>query len=135
MWFGGGHYLHATTHVANVCHGLMLAAEKGRGGEIYFVTDGAPQDFREFMSAQLRATGAYRESRSVPYPLAWALASGGEWLWRTLGLKSMPPLPRSVMYLMGQELTVSDAKARRDLGYAPIMSVERGLAELAPATR
>jgi nucleoside-diphosphate-sugar epimerase len=131
MWFGGGHYLHATTHIANVVHGLLLAAEKGRGGEVYFVTDGAPQDFRDFVTAQLRAIGIDRESRSVPYGVAAALASGGEWVWRTFGWKSMPPLPRSVLYLMGQKLTVSDAKARRELGYAPVMTVERGLAELA----
>ena len=135
MWFGGGHYLHATTHVANVCHGLLLAAEKNCGGEIYFITDGVPQDFRDFITAQLRAIGVDRESRSVPYGVASALASGGEWLWRMLGLKSMPPLPRSVLYLMGQKLTVNDAKARRELGYAPVMSVERGLAELAPTPR
>ncbi len=135
MWFGGGHYLHATTHIANVVHGLLLAAEKGRGGEIYFITDGAPPDFRDFMTAQLRAIGVDRESRSIPYGLALALASGGEWIWNTFDLKSMPPLPRSVLYLMGQKLTVSDAKARRELGYAPVMTVERGLAELAGGPR
>jgi len=135
MWFGGGHYPHATTHIANVVHGLLLAAEKGRGGEIYFVTDGEPQDFRDFITAQLRAIGVMQESRSIPYGLAAALASGGEWLWKTLGLKSMPPLPRSVLFLMGQKLTVSDTKARRDLGYAPIMSVERGLLEIAAEKR
>ena len=121
------------SHIANVVHGLLLAAEKGRGGEIYFVTDGAPQDFREFITAQLRAIGVTKESRSVPYGVASAFASGGEWLWKTFGLKSMPPLPRSVLFLMGQKLTVNDAKARRELGYAPVMTVERGLVEIAGA--
>jgi nucleoside-diphosphate-sugar epimerase len=133
MWFNGGHYPHATTHIDNVVHGLILAAEKGRGGQVYFVTDGAPQDFRDFMTAQLKAIGIEKESKSIPYGVASLLASITELIWTTFGLKSMPPLPRSVLYLMGQKLTVSDAKARRELGYAPVITVERGLAEMAAA--
>ena len=33
---------HSTTHVDNTVEGLLLAAEKGDAGEIYFVTDGEP---------------------------------------------------------------------------------------------
>ncbi len=131
VWFGGGHYPHATTNVANVVHGLLLAAEKGRGGEIYFVTDGAPQDFREFMTALLRTRGIEARGRNLPFGVARAVAYGGEWIWKTFGLKSMPPLPVTALYIMGQGLTVNTAKAQRELGYAPIMTVERGLAELA----
>lgn len=133
VWFGGGHYPHATTHIANVVHGLLLAADKGLGGEIYFVCDGPPQDFREFMSAMLRARGVEPAGRGLPYGLARVVAYGGEWIWKTFGLKSIPPLPVTVLYIMGQKLTVNDGKARRELGYAPVMTVERGLAELAAA--
>lgn len=131
MWFGGGHYLHATTHVANVIEGALLAADRGQANEVYFITDGAPQDFRDFITAQLHAIGVDRECRSVPYALAAILATTTEAAWRVLGLKSMPPLPRSVLYLMGQKLTVRDDKARRDLGYEGRMTPEQGLRELA----
>lgn len=133
MWFDGGHYPHATTHIANVVHGLLLAAEKGRGGQIYFVCDGAPQDFREFMTTMLRAHGVEPTGRNLSYGLARVVAYGGEWIWKTLALKSVPPLPVTVLYIMGQKLTVNDSKAHRELGYAPVMSVEQGLAELAAA--
>ncbi len=34
----------------NVCHALLLAAEKGRPGQVYFVTDGAVLDTRDFFT-------------------------------------------------------------------------------------
>jgi nucleoside-diphosphate-sugar epimerase len=52
-WIAGGHYLTSTTHIANVCEGVALALNKGRGGEVYFVTDGAPVSFRSFITSLL----------------------------------------------------------------------------------
>jgi nucleoside-diphosphate-sugar epimerase len=34
--------------------------------------------------------------------------------------------------LIGSQVTVNDSKARRELGYKPVMTRERGLAELTP---
>src|SRR5256885_3971806 len=38
-WIGGGGHLTATTHIDNTVEGLILAAERGKPGEAYFVTD------------------------------------------------------------------------------------------------
>jgi len=130
VWFSGGHYPHATTHVDNVCEGLILAAEKGRGGEVYFVTDGAPVDFRDFVTAQLACLGIDPGTRTIPLWLGALFADIGEGLWTALGIKSQPPLPRTAIHVMAQKLTINDAKARRELGYQGRMSVEAGLAEL-----
>ena len=65
-WIGGGGHLTATTHVDNVVEGLVLAAERGRAGEAYFVTDGEPVVFREFISELLRTQGVEPPTRSVP---------------------------------------------------------------------
>ncbi len=56
-WIGGGRQLTDVTHVDNVVEGLVLGAQKGRGGEAYFVTDGEPVVFREFVSALLGNSG------------------------------------------------------------------------------
>ncbi|MBI1321492.1 MAG: NAD-dependent epimerase/dehydratase family protein [Candidatus Hydrogenedens sp.] len=129
-WFGGGNYLHTTTHVANVVEGLLLAAEKGRGGEIYFVTDGPPVIFKGFITAQLAAIGVKPGNRSMPLWLAALIANTTEPLWTLLGLTSQPPLPRTAIHVLAQELICDDSKARRELGYQGKMSVEAGLAEL-----
>ena len=65
-WVAGGTHLTSTTHVENVVEGLLLAGEKGRPGEAYFVTDGAPVVFREFISEMLEARGVTPPTRSVP---------------------------------------------------------------------
>jgi nucleoside-diphosphate-sugar epimerase len=56
-WVGGGHNVTDTAHVDNVVEGLVLAGEKGRPGEAYFVTDGEPVVFREFVTELLRTQG------------------------------------------------------------------------------
>lgn len=53
-WVGGGGHLTSTAHVDNVVEGLVLAAEKGRGGEAYFITDGDPLPFRAPYHASCR---------------------------------------------------------------------------------
>src|SRR5881392_3448905 len=56
-WIGGGRHLTDTTHVDNVVHGLLLGAERGGDREIYFVTDGEPVVFRDFVSEMIRTQG------------------------------------------------------------------------------
>jgi nucleoside-diphosphate-sugar epimerase len=130
VWVGGGGQLTATTQVDNVVEGLMLAAEKGTPGEAYFVTDGEPVVFREFVSDLLRTQDVDPPSRAMPGWLGNALATVGEPAWRFLPLPGRPPLPRFTYWILTQECTIDDSKARRELGYAPIVSRQEGLAEL-----
>lgn len=130
-WIAGGRYLTSTCHVDNVCEGLLLAAERGRGGEVYFLTDGPPTEWRGFITALLRTQGLDPGNRSLPRQLAGAVAWGGELAWRGLRLKGAPPLTRTTVRLIGEEITVNDAKARRELGYTGAVSREAGLAAMA----
>lgn len=132
-WFGGGRYLTSTTHVRNTCEGLLLGAQKGRPGEIYFVTDGEPVEFRSFITAMLETQGVPAPGGSIPLGLVKALAGVMELAWRALPLKGQPPLTREVLALVGTEVTVSDAKARRELGYVGHISREAGLLEMKAA--
>src|SRR5437588_625919 len=52
-WIGGGRHRTSVTHVDNVVEGLMLGAQRGRSGGVYFVTDGDPVEFRAFVSELL----------------------------------------------------------------------------------
>lgn len=130
MWFDGGRYLTSTCHVRNVCEGAILAAERGRGGEIYFLTDGPPVVFRDFMTALLKTQGVDIPDRSVPSWLIRGLARVVEAVWEPLGMEDDPPITYTAAKLIGEEVTVSDAKARRELGYTSHVSREEGLREL-----
>jgi nucleoside-diphosphate-sugar epimerase len=129
-WIGGGRHETATTHVDNAVEGLMLAAERGGAGEVYFVTDGEPVVFRDFVSELLSTQGVEAPTRNIPVPLAHALAVGGETAWHTLPLPGRPPLTRFAYWVSAQECTIRIDKARKQLGYEPVRSLQEGLAEL-----
>jgi nucleoside-diphosphate-sugar epimerase len=129
-WIGGGRHRTSTTHVDNTVEGLIRGAEKGRAGEAYFVLDDDPVVFREFVTALLGTQGVEAPTRSIPEPVAHALAVAGEAAWGTLPLPGRPPLTRFAYWVSSQECTLRDDKARRELGYAPVRTREDGLAEL-----
>ncbi len=130
MWINQGNYPFVTTHVANVCQGAILAAERSRGGQAYFLADADVVQFRAWVT-QLLATQTIRVGAiSIPLGMAWTSAALMEWAWRMMRLKGEPPMSRTTVRLIGQGFTVSDRKARQELGYTPIISREQGLAEL-----
>jgi nucleoside-diphosphate-sugar epimerase len=129
-WIGGGEHRTSITHVENVVEGLVLAAERGRPGEAYFVTDGEDVVFKEFIGELLATQGVDPPTRSVPPAVASALASGGERAWRLLRLPGQPPLTRFAFWVSSQECTIRIDKAREQLGYMPRKTRAEGLAEL-----
>ncbi len=129
-WIGGGAHLTSTTHVDNVVEGLVLGAERGSHGEIYFVTDGDPVVFREFISKLIASQEVAPPDRSVPEWVARAGAAAAETAWRILPLKGEPPLTRLAVWLSAQECTIDIAKAKRELGYQPVRTRAEGFAEL-----
>lgn len=130
-WIDGGKYLTSATHVANACHGIDLALRKGRSGEAYFITDGEPVAFRSFVSRILETQGIPAPAREVPSWMVRSIARVGEGLGRLSGGRIKPPVTRQDLATMAAEVTLDISKAQRDLGYAPQISVEQGLAELA----
>lgn len=132
-WIGGGRQLTSTTHVDNTVEGLVLAAERGRPGNAYFVTDGSPVVFREFVTALLGTQGLQAPEGEIPLPAARALAAAGETAWRALPLPGAPPLARFALWVSALECTLDDAKAREQLGYEPVVSRDHGLTELQAA--
>jgi nucleoside-diphosphate-sugar epimerase len=132
-WVGGGRNRTSATHVDNVVQGLVLGAERGRPGNAYFVTDGEPVQFREFVTELLATQDVTAPSRAVPIPVAHALAVGGEAAWRVLPLPGQPPLTRFAYWVTSQDCTIRIDKARADLGYEPVLSRAEGMAELRAA--
>jgi nucleoside-diphosphate-sugar epimerase len=138
-WIGGGRHSTSTTHVDNVIHGLMLGAERGRPGGVYFVTDGEPVVFREFVTELLGTQGVPPPSRNTPPPVARVAAAASERIWRLLRRPGNPPVTRLAYWLSAQECTIDISRARRELGYEPVRSRVEGMEELrrehAAATR
>jgi nucleoside-diphosphate-sugar epimerase len=129
-WIGGGRHLTATTHVRNAVEGLWLAATRGQAGGVWFVTDGQPVVFRDFLTAMLATRDVEIPDKSVPPRVAATAAAALEGVWRRLRRPGNPPVTRFAVWASGQECTIDISRAERELGYRPVISRDEGLAEL-----
>lgn len=129
-WIGSGRHATSTTHVDNAVHGLVLAATAPDPGPTYFVTDGPPVEFREFVTDLLATAGVTAPKKHLSPRVATPVAAAGEWLWRAFSLPGAPPLTRTALWLSSLECTVDIGRAERELGYRPVVSRSEGLARL-----
>jgi len=132
-WIDGGSYLTSTTHVANLCEGVDRALALGRGGQTYFITDGEPVVFRDFITALLAAHGVDAPDKTVPLAVLRLIAMVGDGLARITGGALRGPVSRQVLATSAVEVTLRIDKARRELSYDPVLSREEGLAEIRSA--
>jgi nucleoside-diphosphate-sugar epimerase len=116
--------------VDNTVEGLVLGGTRGRPGNVYFVTDGEPVVFRDFLTAMLGTQGVEIPDRSVPPRVAELAARAAEGVWRRLRRPGNPPLTRFAVWVSSQECTIDISRAERELGYRPVRSRDEGLAEL-----
>ena len=113
----------------------MRAAAHGQRGQVYFVTDGDPVEFRDFVTRLVATAGVTPPARSIPAVVAAPLASAAETLWTATRATNAPPLTRLRYWLSAQECTIDISRARTDLGYAPVVTRDDGLAALATSAR
>lgn len=132
-WIGGGTARTSTTHVANLVHALELALTRGAGGRAYFVADEGVRTIREFLTAYARTAGTELGSRTVGAGLARVLARVLEGAWRLFGVRRQPPLTRFAAEMMSASVTVDTGRARQELGYMPVITVDDGLAAMRTA--
>ncbi len=131
MWVNQGRCRTSTTHIANLVHAIDLALTKGQAGEAYFILDDGVRSMHDMISGMAAARGLTLPERSIPGWLADAIGALCEGLWSTFPLKGEPPITRFSAMILSREAILNDAKARRDMGYRPVISVEDGMRALA----
>ncbi len=134
QWVDGGGQAMSTCHVDNLCDALLLAADHGRGGESYFVSDGENGTLKSVISALLATRDVVAKDRAVPFRLAWLMAGLMGAAWRLLGRSGEPPITRQMLRLIGKPFTINIAKARAELGYAPRVRFAEGIAAMGRGT-
>ncbi len=120
-------------YVKNATHACTLAGRSEKaGGRAYFVTDGEPVSLWPFIDHLSDLLGLPRPAKDVSPAVAMSLARAVESIWRLpwLKKKGAPPLTRYRVGIFTKSSTYNIDAARRDLAYAPVVSVEEGLENL-----
>lgn len=125
---GDGRQLMDMTCVENVALAIRLALEVPEAkGEVYNITNGEPRAFRDLLEESLTGLGYPIKYRKIPASLLSGIASGLEFLYKSLNLKGEPPLTRYTYYLLRYSQTLDISKAMRELGYRPKISISEGI--------
>ncbi|MFN3461927.1 MAG: NAD-dependent epimerase/dehydratase family protein [Oceanibaculum sp.] len=127
QWVAGGEQALSICHVDNLCHALILAADRGSGGEAFFVSDGEDTTLKSFLTRLLGSRGVTPKDRAVPFGVAWTMAGVMGAVWRVFRRKGEPPITRQMLRLIGKDFTIDIRRARNDLGYAPVISPADGM--------
>jgi sterol-4alpha-carboxylate 3-dehydrogenase (decarboxylating) len=131
---GLGRKLSDFTYASNVADALLLADEKlvpgsMAAGNAYFITNGEPMGFWDFVSQILARLRLPSIRGRVPFPIAYAVAAAYEAVDTLRGgtLNSEDGLSRFAIRYMCTHHYFSIARARRDLGYVPAVSIADGI--------
>lgn len=131
-WIDHGRHIVDFVHVENLAAAAVRALTRGRHRGVYYVTDGTPMPIRDFLTPLLATRGVdLSRSRSVPLAIAAPVAATMDRTARLLRRRSAPPLTNWLVSFTGRDRSYDITAARRELGYAPDMTLERGLAEMA----
>ncbi len=132
-WIDRGRQRTSTCHVFNLVHAITLALTAGTGGRAYFIADAEVSTARDFLSRLAATRGVDLGRRSIPGAIARPIARVVEAVWaRTRGGK--PPMSAFAVTMLSRTVTVDTRRAREELGYRPVISVEEGLSGLQAET-
>lgn len=130
------------TYISNLVDAVFLAEEKlGNdpliNGQAYFITNGEPKPFFEFVEEFLMQLGYPPINRKVPYWLAYTGAALIE-MYNALRFREPQPetgITRFAVKYQATDHYFSIEKARRELGWEPIISLNEAIRLTADAFR
>ncbi len=146
LWqFGKGENKVDAVYIDNAAHAHILAAQKLRtsynislpndsstdiSGKVYFITQGEPFKLWPFVNQILVMAGKKQIKRKIPLPVVRTIGSTIESIYKLLSIDKDPPITRYTVDGMGVDHWFDISRAKKDLGYEPIVSVQEGLERL-----
>lgn len=131
---GRGTWLSDYTYVDNLIDALLLAGDRlavgaNVAGKAYFITNGEPMPFWDFVKSVLAKLGLPPIRYAVPHQLVYGIAALKEGFESLRGGEVLPEdgLTRFAIRYMCTHHYFSIARARADLGYEPKVSVAEGI--------
>lgn len=136
---GNGRAVADNTHVINLVHAALLTAEKlaaepaNVGGQAYFINDEEPMNLMTWFRPFVEGLGHRMPRLSLPGAPLFYIGWLGEWLHALGGPR--PALSRLEVHNVVNSFSFRTDKARRDLGYRPLIGRDEGLRECLPYWR
>jgi dihydroflavonol-4-reductase len=112
-------------HVEDAVQGLVLAMEKGRAGETYLITNDQSEPFDDIVKIIKEALGISGMSIQLPEWVALNSASMLEFIFGIF--RKTPPVTRKNIESTIADRIFSIEKAKRELGFEPLMDFKEGL--------
>ena len=114
-------------HAEDAVSGLLLAADCGRVGEIYLLTNKNSVPFDNIRKIIQKALGSRRPTIHIPESVALGLATMIEKTFTLVG--KTPPVARKNIESTLADRVFSIAKAQKELGFEPRIDPAKGLEE------
>jgi nucleoside-diphosphate-sugar epimerase len=132
---GNGKNLIDTVYIDNAAEAHILAAEALEknpkfSGNIYFISQGDPVPLWDMINHILKAAGLAPVRRSMPRNLAWLVGVMLELAYRSFNISKEPRMTRFLADELAKAHWFDISAARKDLGYAPRISIKEGLRRL-----
>lgn len=135
---GTGDNLIDTTYIDNAAQAHFdafehLAPTAACAGRAYFISNGEPMAAREIINALLQSAGVPPVTKTLPFPVAYAIGAACEAAWTLLPLRGEPPLTRFLAEQLATTHWYDMSPATRDFDYLPAVTIADGLERLRAA--
>jgi nucleoside-diphosphate-sugar epimerase len=137
---GAGDNLISMSYVENAARAHLQAADllapgSPVAGQAYFINEPEPVKLWKWIDDLLGLAGLPPVKNSISPRMAYAAGATLETAYTLLGMAGEPPMTRFLAQQLSSDHYYSVAKAVRDFGYAPNVSVAEGLRRLEPDLR
>lgn len=118
------------TYIDNAACAHLLAADAACAGKAYFISDGEPVVLWDWIAQLLQVANLPPIRKNVSFGVAYAAGLVLEVVHTAIPFKGEPRLTRFVATQLAKSHYFDISAARRDLGYAPVVSIAEGLERL-----
>lgn len=117
------------TYVDNVVRAieLSLKAPSTCSGQVYNITNGEPMILKDALEKLFTHLHMPFRKKKIPYSVLKTVATILESTYRVFKINKEPLVTKYSVSVLGETQTLSIEKARKELGYAPIVSIEKGI--------
>jgi nucleoside-diphosphate-sugar epimerase len=129
IMFGKGDVYYHFVHVDDLCHGLMLCAERDEAvGTAFIIGDDHAVKIKDVVTLIAETLGVPPPRIRLPYTLLYGVSAACEFACKPFSVS--PPLHRRRAAWFNSNRAFDIGKARRVLGYQPKIQPERGIKEM-----